>query len=161
MAGVERWGRTTPRRGAKGEGPCRSRRIFEIAGTPRGRARRECFTVFHALPHPPPTFVLAPLPLGWGWGHSLHLSCRLPGKVCARPCPAARRLGAGERARRGGGALRAQRWGAAHRALPASPAWKSRRRPRLSRFSRDLEGRQGRLQLQIYVIFIVYSYFTM
>lgn len=87
MAGVELWGRTTPRRGAKGEGPCRSRRIFEIAGTPRGRARRECFTVFHALPHPPPTFVLAPLPLGWGWGHSLHLPCRLPGKVCAPPVP--------------------------------------------------------------------------
>lgn len=127
-------------------------------------SRKGTARVLHGLPRPapPPSDLCSrPTPARLGVGTFPPPSVSAPGKGLRPACPAARRLGAGERAHRGGGALRAQRWGAAPRALPASPARKSRRRPRLSRFSRDREGRQGRLQLQIYVIFIVYSYFTM
>lgn len=127
-------GEESPHPGAEGE--CRSRRILEIQ-VPLAEGGARVFHVSHALPHPPPTFVLFPLPLGSGWGRCSFLRCDSREGWAHDPVP--------ERA------YWARRpTGAEMGTLLASRARKSLPRARWSRFSRDQKGRQGLPQLQIY-----------
>lgn len=66
-AGVARRVLTPPRRGGRVS-------VLEIQ-VPLAEGGARAFPVSDALPHPPPTFVLSPLPLGSGWGRSLLPPC--------------------------------------------------------------------------------------
>lgn len=96
-------GLTPPRRGGRVS-------VLETQ-VPLAEGGARAFRVSDALSHPPPTFVLSPLPLGSGWGRSLLPPLWLQGRMGARPSPRARRLGAAPCGRRDGDATRFSRSG--------------------------------------------------